>query len=344
MNNKRIKTHFDKNVFISFLVLILCGLGLLSFRLNSKVDCAQVDFDIISKSFTTVDLIEFKSTDPSGVEWEWDFGADIPKKYRSNVVHQFEKEGTYTVSLIMNGQCETTKELIISKKRNLISPELIPSIVLPKYVRVGEEVEFSNDSDFAKSWQWSFGETMAIDGTERKEKYTYKNPGEKTVLLVVNGDRRHEAKQRITVLPQKKERTRRASITRVDPIETVLQEQIRSKPKAEVAQEEEAEKKREEEAANRIEISNDGMQQMLMSYAIRSIDDIAIRKYFCYSNIPVFNKTGERFTVSQFFKEIRDVNKLEIKNIKMVKDNTSGCIKSMTIDMRTKKGLFWKSF
>lgn len=344
MNHKRIKTHFDKNVYISFLVLMIFGLGLLSFRLNSKVDCSHVDFEMIADSYTTADLIEFKSTDPSGVEWEWDFGQGIPKKYRSNVLHQFTKEGTYTVSLKMNGQCEATKQIVITKEKDLVDPALIPNIILPKYVRVGQEVEFSNDSEFAKSWQWSFGESMAIDGNKRTEKYVYKTPGEKTVLLVVNGDRRHEAKQRITVLPEKKSRKRRASITRIDPIETVLQEQIRDKPKAEEKAAEEAEKKKEEEVAKRIEVSTDDMQQMLMAYSSRSLDDISIRNYFCYSNIPVFNKTGNRFTVSQFFKEIRDVNKLEINSIKMIKDKKTGCVKSMTVDMRTKKGLFWKNF
>ena len=344
MNNKSIKTHFDKNVFISFLVLMLCGLGLLSFRLNSKIDCVNVGFNVITNSYTTEDLIEFKSTDPSGVEWVWDFGDENPKMFRSNVIHQFKEEGTYTISLKMNGQCEATKKIVINKRKVLISPELIPNIILPKFVRVGQEVEFSNDSGFANSWQWSFGETMAIDGNKRKEKYVFKNPGEKTILLVVNDDRRHEAKQRITVLPEKKERTRRASVTRVDPIATVLQDQIAERPEAEVIEEDLAEQKKAEEKANRIEITNDAMQQMLMSYSIRKLDDIAIRNYFCYSNIPVFSKTGARFTVSQFFKEIRDVNKIEIKNIKMVKDNKSGCVKSMTIDMRTKKGLFWKTF
>ncbi|MBU3025990.1 PKD domain-containing protein [Zobellia galactanivorans] len=344
MIHKRIKTHFDKNVFISFLVLVIFGLGLLSFRLNSKVDCSNVDFEMIAESYTTADLIEFKSIDPSGVEWEWDFGKGIPKKYRSNVVHQFTKEGTYTVSLKMNGQCGVTKQIEISKPKDLIVPELIPNIILPEYVRVGQEVEFSNDSEFAESWQWSFGESMTIDGNNRKEKYVYKSPGEKTVLLVVNGDRRHEAKQRITVLPEKKSRKRRASITRVDPIETVLQDQIRDKPKAEDKAAADAEQRKKEEVANRIEVSNDDMQQMFISYSGRNLDDISIRKYFCYSNIPVFNKTGNRFTVSQFFKEIRDVNKLEIKSIKMIKDKKTGCVKSMTIDMRTKKGLFWKTF
>ena len=85
------------------------------------------------------------------------------------------------------------------------------------------------------------------------------------------------------------------------------------------------------------------MQQLLVGYSNRRVDDIAIRNYFCYSNIPVFNKTGDRFTVSQLFNEIRDV-KVELNGLKMVRDNTTGCIKSMTINMRTKKGLFWKKF
>ncbi len=344
MNNKSIKTHFDLNVFLTFLVLLLCGLGLFAFRVNSKVDCTNVGFDVIANSYTTEDLIEFKSTDASGVEWVWDFGDENPKAFRSNVVHQFRKEGTYEISLQMNGQCTTTKKIVIAKRKKLIDPALIPNIILPKYVRVGQEVAFSNDSDFAKSWQWSFGETMAVDGNGRSEKYTFTSPGEKTILLVVNDDRRHEAKQRITVLPALKEKKNRASVSRVDPIETVLREQIDDKPVSEVEKDTKAAENRAAEEAKRIEISTDEMQQLLMGYATRNIDDIAIRNYFCYSNIPVFNSTGERFTVSQFFKDIRDVNKIELKEIRMIKDQKTGCIKSMTINMRTKKGLFWKTF
>ena len=243
----------------------------------------------------------------------------------------------------MNGQCEITKDIAILKKRKLIDPELIPNIILPKYVRVGEEVEFANDSKFAKNWQWSFGETMAIDGRDKKEKYTFKQPGEKTILLVVNDDRRHEAKQRITVLPAVKVKRRRNTSRRSDPIETVLRQQIIDKPVAQTEDEEEQKRVEEEEKIAYIEISENKLQQLFVDYANRRIDDTAIRSYFCYSNIPVFNKTGDRFTVSQFFSEIRDV-KLELSSIRMVKNNKTGCVKSMTVDMKTKKGLFWKKF
>ncbi len=343
MENKRIKTHFDRNVFITFLVFFLIGFTLLSFKINSTVDCADVGFEVISNAYSTEDLIEFKSTDTSGVEWRWEFDDNSPPEYRSDVVHQFTEPGKYTVSLRMNDQCLATKDIAIVKRKKLIDPGLIPNIILPKFVRVGDEVEFVNDSKFAKSWQWSFGETTGIDGNGKKEKYTYKQPGEKTILLVVNEDRRHEAKQRITVLPAIRERKKRNTTRRTDPIENVLRQRIIDKPIAETENEEKEQKKKEEEKINRIEVSEDELHQFFVSYSNRRIDDTAIRNYFCYSNIPVFNKTGDRFSVSQFFNEIRDV-KLELNGIKMVRDKKTGCIKSMTVDMRTKKGLFWKKF
>ncbi|MGC1514366.1 MAG: hypothetical protein WA810_02220, partial [Maribacter sp.] len=188
-------------------------------------------------------------------------------------------------------------------------------------------------------WQWSFGETRGIDGNKKSEKYTFKTAGEKTILLVVNDDGLHEAKQRITVLPKVKEQKKRTTFKR-DPIEMVLKDQIDDQPLQEVVEEK---KKKEEEKMKRIEISSDEIRQMLVGYANRSVDDIAIRNYFCYSSIPVFNDEGSRKTVNQLFNEIRDV-KIELKDLKLVRDSKTGCVKSMTIKLRTKKGLFWKSF
>lgn len=342
MKNKSIKTHFDINVFITFLVLFILGLVLFSFRLNSVVDCSNVDFEIISNSYTTEDLIEFKSTDASGFNWTWNFGDNEPEAYRSNVVHQFKKPGKYTISLEMNGECVTSREIVISKDKILRDAKLIPNIVLPKNVRVGDEVEFFNDSDFATSWQWSFGgETASVDGNDRKETYSYKTPpGEKTILLVVNGDRRHEAKRTLTVYPSKKKERIRRNRNASAPIENVLA----TIPEAPTEEKPKEEEENTVEKIPYIEISSGGeIEDMLVRYSTRNLDDTSIRNYFCVSNIPVFNKSGDRFTVSEFFKAVRDV-KIEINNIKLYRDKKTGCIKSMTVDMRTKKGLFWKSF
>ena len=337
MNNKSIKTHFDVNVFITFLVFFLCGLALFSFRLSNEVDCSNVDFNVLSNSYTVADLIEFKSTDSSGVEWEWDFGDDTSKAYRSNVVHQFKKPGKYAVSLQMNGKCISTRELVISKTKIIVSPKLVPNIIVPKSIRVGQEIEFFNDSEFAKSWQWSFGETEAIDGNDRKETYTYQTSGQKTILLVVNGDLRHESKKIVTVLPVEK-KLRKTRKLRPDPIENVLEElpdgPIATPPPV------------EEDKPIYVEISKEKIQEMLMKYSKRNIDDRAIRAYFTVSNIPIFNEKGVRFTASKFFNTIRDVYKLDIKSIKLDRSKETGLIRSMTVNMRYKRKrlTLWNNF
>ncbi len=340
MNNKSIKTHFDISVFITFLLLFLFGLALFSFKWNSHVDCSDVDFDIISNSYTVEDLIEFKSTDISGASWIWDFGDDAPKEYRADVAHQFKKPGKYTVSLQMNGQCMATRDIVIAKIKIIKAPELIPNIILPQQVRVGEKVEFFNDSKFAKSWQWSFGETTTVDGTNQKESYTYETPGKKTVLLIVNGDRRHEAKRILTVLPPKTEVIRAHNRVVGTPIKDVIGTEIRDAP---LVEEPSVPNVNEDKPAY-VDVSSADIKDMLLKYSRRNLDDTAIRKYFKVSDIPVFNKKGDRFTVSEFFNTIRDVNKLDISSIKLYRDEKTGKITSMTIDMRYKSGVFWSNF
>ncbi|WP_024480873.1 PKD domain-containing protein [Cellulophaga baltica] len=341
MKSNNIKTHFDRNVFLTFLVLLVVGLILISFKINSKVDCGNPDFKIIANSFTTEDLIEFNSIDDSGVEWEWDFGDKTNTKFQSNVAHQFTKPGTYKVALRVNGQCDVVKEITINEKKELISPELIPNIILPTNVKVGEEVVFSSDASFAESWQWSFGESLHIDGTNKEEKYTFQSAGEKTILLVVNGDRRHESRRKITVLDKRGERTVIKSHIKEDPIQKTLSTLIPDSLKTNsritlpvVAAPPVVEK---------IVVSSDEILQMLVGYSERRLDDRAMRSYFCYSSIPVFNKSGKRYTVNQLFNAIRD-QKIEINSLNLRKKEETGCITSMTIDMKIKKGLFSKTF
>ncbi|WP_282164917.1 PKD domain-containing protein [Cellulophaga baltica] len=340
MKSNNIKTHFDRNVFLTFLVLLVVGLILISFKINSKVDCGNPDFKIIANSFTTEDLIEFNSIDDSGVEWEWDFGDKTNTKFQSNVAHQFTKPGTYKVALRVNGQCDVVKEITINEKKELISPELIPNIILPTNVKVGEEVVFSSDAPFAESWQWSFGESLHIDGTNKEEKYTFKSPGEKTILLVVNGDRRHESRRRIVVLDSRGERQVITPRNRVDPIETALDninDSLVLPPTINVPD------PVVEPEVKKIVVSSDEILQMLVGYSERRLDDRAMRSYFCYSSIPVFNKSGKRYTVNQLFNAIRD-QKIEINSLNLRKKEDTGCITSMTIDMKIKKGLFSKTF
>ncbi len=346
MGKKSIKAHFDRKVLLTFLSVFLVGVALLSFKLNRIVDCSAVGFEVISSSYTTEDLIEFKSLDASGFEWEWDFGDKTEGDFRANVVHQFEKPGTYNITLEMNHNCVLTKEITIVPKEKILNPELVPDIDAPRSVRVGELVEFMSGSEFAKSWEWSFGETASVDATDQNPKYIFKTPGKKTVLLLVNDDSKHAARHQITVLPAKQEeRKRTVSRTATDHIETVLKDQVPDAPVESpvIPDGPPEEAKNVEPEVVRIEIAKPKLTSLLMDYAERRTNDAAIRKYLCTSNVPVFNSTGKRFDIGSFLREIRD-KKIEIQDVRMYKDKTKGCLKSFTVDMKVKKGLFWKAF
>lgn len=345
MGEKSIKTHFDRNVIFTFLAVFLLGTGLLSFKINKNVDCTAADFDIISSSYTTEDLIEFKSIDTSGFEWEWDFGDASEGDYRSNVVHQFKEPGLYKVVLEMNSNCVVTKEVTILAKKKVINPELVPDINAPRSIRVGELVEFKNTSGFAKSWEWSFGETAIVDSRDQNPKYIFKTPGQKTILLITNEDSQHASRHKITVLPEKViERTRVTRTVAEDHIEVVLKTQIPDAPPERVLEDvPDVPPEEEKPEIEKIEISKPSFIQLLNGYALRRVNESKIKKYFCTHNIPVFNSTGKRFDTGSFFREIRD-KKVEIKDVRMYKNKTTGCLQSFTIDMKIKKGLFWKDF
>ena len=344
MGNKRIKTHFDRKVLLTFLLLFGLGVVVLSFKMNTKTDCTAVDFDIIADSYTTDELIEFKSIDNGGSEWRWDFGDRSEKGYTSNVVHQFEDEGLYKVKLMMNDFCEVTKEVRITKRREVVDPSLIPIIGLPENVRVGDKVTFRNDSPFAQSWEWSFGETSIVDSKEQSPDYEFGSPGEKIITLIVNGNTQHASRRKLLVLP-KKETKRKIVPVKVDHVETVLQSQIPDAPPPTEVKPDPVPvaKKETKPEVKKIVVTEESLKQLLVGYANRRVTDTKLRQLFCYGNIPVFNKAGNRHKVSQLLSEIRD-KKVDINSIRIVQDNKTGCMQSFTINMKIKKGLFWKDF
>ncbi|MGY3793338.1 PKD domain-containing protein [uncultured Aquimarina sp.] len=53
-------------------------------------------------------------------------------------------------------------------------------------VRVGDPIQFEDMTIGALEWKWDFGDSTTVD-TRRKPYHTYKNPGDYTVSLIVNG-------------------------------------------------------------------------------------------------------------------------------------------------------------
>jgi PKD repeat protein len=66
---------------------------------------------------------------------------------------------------------------------------------------VNRVVEFNDNTDGAKSWEWDFGDSTAVDKRQRTL-HSYKKPGEYIVKLKINGNCTHEKLVTITSISQ----------------------------------------------------------------------------------------------------------------------------------------------
>lgn len=118
--------------------------------------------------------------------WRWDFGDGASSELR-NPSHQYQRLGSYTVSLRVSG----TGGIDTHEKTNFINVERIqpPSAHFSVNRRSGDApvvVTFSDRSNgVIDSWSWNFGD--GTSSTVKNPTHTYQLPGAYTVSLRVAG-------------------------------------------------------------------------------------------------------------------------------------------------------------
>jgi len=333
MENKIIKIHYDSKVYFSFLIIFLFGIGVLVANYIKQENCDDVGFDIIAQSFTTGDLIEFKSVGDNDFQWEWNFGDRSKEEYVSNTLHKFDSVGLYTITLKVNNNCVVNRQLYIKErvfvKKSENNP--VPVINFPEEIRVGDVVTFECTSAFANKWEWRFGESDKVDAISAVTKYTYQEEGTYKISLVVNDDIKSALIKTIVVLPKKNERRRRRRST-TDRVDGVLLEQIPDEPDVETSTE-----------VEKIKLSRKDAKKMLEDYAIGEIDFVDIKHYFCSNNIRVVNPSGRISSLRELLNDIRG-KQINVMDISLYKNESSGCLKTINIDLKIKGTFFWRRF
>ncbi len=116
-------------------------------------------------------------------KWLWDFG-DGQTSNEQSAVHEYMEEGTFTVSLTVNGPQGADTET----KRNMISafPPIADFLANPIRGNVPESVQFTDlSSGTIDSWSWDFGDGEL--STEQNPIHEYIQKGIFTVTLTING-------------------------------------------------------------------------------------------------------------------------------------------------------------
>lgn len=130
-------------------------------------------------------LVTFDNTGESGVSCEWNFGDGSISSSCGTVIHEYEFDGDYTVSLKVTNVdgCFTT---LSYTNYITVHPNPVASFIYSPYnpSTINSEVRFTDYSTDADLWEWSFG---AI-GNSNVENPTFLFPeiaGEYPVELIV---------------------------------------------------------------------------------------------------------------------------------------------------------------
>lgn len=349
-------SNFDNRIIVVFLVLLIFGAVFWLFQRKDYVDCEDAVFYIIGDKFSTNEVITFNNQSYNAKTWDWNFGDGSKIEHRQQVMHKYRKEGVYTVTLTINGTCEVQQQIEIKNFGAIINQSKVPTIFSKKIVEVGAPVHFNYEySGEPYSWEWSFGESGEMDNTQPDPTYIYQTPGTKNVTLIVNGDVKHIATQRIFVKPRTlvkrtfKDDSTKAYVyekdpeafklepgePQIDPMEEFL-EKIPLKPSPKNAKKDTIVKNLEIAP----DVSEDQFELLLMQVANQSKTKDDFGKYTCGNyDIPVVVNGRKLKTFSEFCKSIKG-KEIKIEALRLTKDNLN-CVDGFSINYKVKKFLHW---
>jgi PKD repeat protein len=345
------KKNIDIRVVFFFAFLLLTGIIIFTIQIFNHVDCEDAKFYIFTEKSQTGESIEFYDKTPNAKYLAWNFGDGSEIDLRKHTFHIYKKPGKYFVTLTLNGNCIHTKEINIKDKYGE-DVKGTPKILVPQIITVGQPAYFKSISEDAKTWEWSFGENRGVDMTSSDPVYTFSTPGEKTVILVTNGNFSKVAKKIIYVHPKVIKKINPLDVTsyvyekkaeafalprgsaKKDPLEEMLQY-------VPVAPKNKTQKDSIIASKKAPKISEDQFEILLNKVAEGSKVKDDFIDYLCDDfDIPIVKNDSELLTFAQLCASIKG-KKIRIESIRLNKDKQTNCIKGININYKVKKYLIW---
>jgi len=183
----------DEKVIITMIICSALAILVLAFRYKTYEPYSPVNISVQEGTLYTDELIQFKAdgTDVKGKTLQWNFG-DSSNEHDEGITanHQFINPGRFDITLTIGGNHQEHKTILVVKAEPVSVPLSTPQFTGPQKAIVGEIVTFKDATSNATQWEWWFGEKISAtpDATGRIVKYAFKEPGNKTVTLVVNGN------------------------------------------------------------------------------------------------------------------------------------------------------------
>lgn len=181
----------DRRVLITMMLFAAVAVIGLGFRFYSEEPCKPIAISVVKSSFHTNELVRLKA-EIKGEGFKkltWDFGdKTVAVENESIVTHTYPEPGKYVITLIVDNGCSESKTITVSRAPE---PDTNTKLVIsgPSKAFVGDMVTFTDATPNGFKWEWWFGEnnSLSADATTQRASYTYQQPGQKKVILLVNG-------------------------------------------------------------------------------------------------------------------------------------------------------------
>jgi hypothetical protein len=177
------RNALDKSVFIFLGTVFLIASVIVIIKILNTSSCKELKWKITPENIAAGDVVYFKDETPGATSWKWDFGDSSRVNNLSNATHIFKKEGIYTVTLKVNGECVEVKQL----KVNVAKPsDIAPVIQGPSTGDVGRPVKFKVIYANIQNCEWAFEQPDHIDSEDPETSFTFKSPGKKNIIVFIN--------------------------------------------------------------------------------------------------------------------------------------------------------------
>lgn len=321
--------YIDKKVFNFFIIIFLVASVSFSFRYANYEPCSEVLFSFDNNEIRAGNVVQFKDISEDAKKWEWDFGDGTEIKGQKEQLHIFEKEGDYKVRLLINNKCERIEMVHVKPKIILLDSTKLPIFSLPESIKVGQRLIVTDETENSSSWEWRFGETANVNAMTKTTEYFYKEPGLKTVSLIVNDDINYISEKKIMVMPSRKVENRvlefnneqNSSVLDIPdaPPEELLS--IPDAPPEEIL----------ELSDTPLSLTDQNLKLKFQKVIVGQMTSQSFSELFCNDRNPLIQANGRSYTYNSFCKDIKGKN-IVIENIKFYKNNDMNCITSFNIN------------
>ncbi|TPN81242.1 PKD domain-containing protein [Aquimarina algicola] len=195
--------HIDKSVIFLFIITILITASVFGYKYANHIPCEGIQFKASSNNYRVGEIVRFKDNTKGAIKRIWDFGDGSQIQSGISPNHYYEKPGKYNVKLIVNGQCEGLKTIVIKEKIRVFDSTKLAQFTIPASIKVGEVLKPINKTINGDKWEWRFGDNADVDSKDKSPTHVYRTKGTRTVTLIANGELKYSTSHRIRVLPRR---------------------------------------------------------------------------------------------------------------------------------------------